>query len=125
MKTVPRENGAKPPIAAIIGSVIAIISRGTRYACQPLRFAPANRLIAPTGARLGGCGRTRSNPPIAVRLNAGHLEGNPSSAFIVFILSYFTLFASAMPTLPDWAPTTLPARRAGWLPNGSRQRTHR
>src|SRR5438132_13072890 len=89
MNTVPRENGANPPILAMIGSVRAMISRGTRYACQPFRFAPANRLIAPTGARFGGCGSTRSKPPTAVRLKAGHLEGSPSCAFIS--LSFFTL----------------------------------
>src|SRR5436309_3447133 len=76
MKKVPRENGAKPPILAMIGSVMAMISSGTRYACQPFRFAPANKLIAPTGARFGGCGSTRKNPPIAVRLKAGHLDGS-------------------------------------------------
>src|SRR5438094_10617836 len=77
----------------MIGSVIAMINRGTKYACQAFRLAPANRLIAPTGARLGGWGRIRSNPPIAVRLKAGHLEGNPSLVFIAFILYYFTPFS--------------------------------
>src|SRR5438552_14807949 len=91
MNTVPRENGAKPPSVAMIGSVTAMISRGTRYACQPFRFAPANRLIAPTGARLGGCGRSRNNPPIAVRLNAGHLDGSPSRASITFTLPFFLI----------------------------------
>src|SRR2546425_10485459 len=113
MKTVPRENGAKPPIAAMTGSVIAIISRGTRYACQPLRLAPANKLIAPTGARLGGCGSTRNSPPIAVRLRAGHFEGIVSCGFITLVLFYSTLFPSAMQTPPDWAPTKPPQRRAG------------
>src|SRR5436305_10455189 len=115
MNTVPRENGSKPFIAAMIGSVIAIRSRGTRYACQPVRFAPANRLIAPTGARFGGCGSTRNTAPIVVKLNAGHLEG----AFIAFnpLLLY--------QTPPDWAPIALRERRAGGLPIGSRRKKHR
>src|SRR5437016_10541904 len=87
MNTVPRENGAKPPIIAMIGSVRAIIRRGTRYACQPFRFAPANRLIAPTGARFGGCGSTRNTAPIVVKVNAGHFE---RGFIIVLVLSYFT-----------------------------------
>src|SRR5438445_11258331 len=91
MNTVPRENGSKPPIMAMIGSVTAMISKGTRYACQPFRFAPANRLMAPTGARLGGCGSTRNRPPIAVRLNAGHLDGSRSCASIILTLLRFLI----------------------------------
>src|SRR5882762_6803620 len=91
MKTVLRENGANPCIIPRIGSVRAMISKGTRYACQPFRLAPANRLIAPTGARFGGCGSTRNNPPIAVRLKAGHLEGSSCRSRITLLTLLFFL----------------------------------
>src|SRR2546429_2194614 len=87
MKTVPRENGSNPCIAPMIGSVMAIRGKGARYACHPVRFAPANRLIAPTGARFGGCGSTRNTAPIVVKVNAGHFE---RGFIIVLVLSYFT-----------------------------------
>src|SRR5262245_18293225 len=122
MKDVPREKGLKfpivqqPPVALTSGSVMAINSRGTRYACQPLSVAPENRLIAPTGAKFDACGMRRSNPPITVKLNADDdLDG-------VFIATN-PLSLYQMP--PGSVPTKLPARPADGSPSGSRQRTRR
>src|SRR2546428_13740600 len=112
MKKEPRENGAKPPILAMIGSVMAMISSGTRYACQPLRFAPANKLIAPTGARFGGCGSTRNKPPMAVRPKAVHLEGSPSCVRITLVPLYsFSLASDAAARLGSQSTSGAWSRR--------------
>src|SRR5438477_327178 len=62
MNTVSRENGSKPCIAAMIGSVIAINSKGTRYACQPVRFAPANMQLHVHAATTRQDERTQRGP---------------------------------------------------------------
>src|SRR5207302_6243614 len=51
------------------GSVAAISSSGHRYACQPRRRAPANRLSAPTGAKFQ-CWITRTKAPRIIRPTA-------------------------------------------------------
>src|SRR5271165_3954583 len=51
------------------GSVTAINTIGSRYACQDRRRAPAKRLRAPTGAKFRFCAN-RAIPPRTVRLKA-------------------------------------------------------
>ena len=46
--------------------MIAISASGTRYACHTGSRAPANKLVAPTGAKLDGCGSKRTIAPSTV-----------------------------------------------------------
>src|SRR5579859_5418102 len=50
-----------------MGSVTAIKASGTKYACQRGSRAPENKLVAPTGAKFGGCGNRRAVAPSTVR----------------------------------------------------------
>src|SRR5438094_184779 len=50
----------------MMGSVTAINASGTRQACQSGSRAPAKTLVAPTGAKFGGCGSSRATAPNTV-----------------------------------------------------------